>query len=249
MLSKRLIATFLLLICSSIGPAYTEANEGDADERGGIGQEATHGTDTGTAVFLSGPPHKQKGVQALTDETFEHVTQASTGQTTGSWLVWFHGKSGDDDEPAGTTTTTTTSATIKMRGEFPNDSVWLEQHTLVASVNVDDGGQRTADRLQVSPIPSFLYIHRGKMYPYPSKQADYSWEALLAFCRAPDETLAQDIPAPPSLFEHLMFKVAADKTNLIVIGGMIMVMVLGLFFGAVVGHFGDKHAAEKSKRD
>ena len=30
----------------------------------------------------------QSEVSQLTDETFEHLTQASTGSTTGDWLIW-----------------------------------------------------------------------------------------------------------------------------------------------------------------
>ena len=30
------------------------------------------------------------GAQVLTSETFEHLTQASSGATTGDWLVYFH---------------------------------------------------------------------------------------------------------------------------------------------------------------
>ena len=30
----------------------------------------------------------KSNVNHLSDETFEHLTQASTGATTGDWLVW-----------------------------------------------------------------------------------------------------------------------------------------------------------------
>ena len=33
--------------------------------------------------------YKEPGVQELTDSTFEHLTQAATGATTGDWLVMF----------------------------------------------------------------------------------------------------------------------------------------------------------------
>ena len=34
--------------------------------------------------------YKDQGVQELTDNTFEHLTQAATGATTGDWLVMFY---------------------------------------------------------------------------------------------------------------------------------------------------------------
>lgn len=36
-------------------------------------------------------PQVEKAIKVLTDKTFEHDTQASTGQTTGRWLVLFTG--------------------------------------------------------------------------------------------------------------------------------------------------------------
>ena len=51
-----------------------------------------------THCFTSGPANeevlldtlirmKEPGVKELTDSTFEHLTQAATGATTGDWLV------------------------------------------------------------------------------------------------------------------------------------------------------------------
>lgn len=181
--------------------------------------------------------HQQQGVLPLTDSTFEHATQASTGQTTGSWLVWFHGDDSDS---------------VDMKGNFPAESEWLEHHVVVASVNKDGSGRETANRLQVKDIPSFLYIHKGKMYPYPTNDY-YSWEDILAFCREPHiVSTARDIPAPPSLWDELRVKLtsASDSSSYILIAGAaIMVVVMAIFVAAVVGHFGSKGSADKTKGD
>lgn len=260
MISKRLIAAFLLLLASSCCCCCTAAVTVDDAAAAAAASSAAddeillsgEGRDNNRVEVSGPPPHKQEGVVQLTDESFEHATQASTGQTTGSWLVWFHGNNNSDNN-----NNNDNNNLVIMKGAFPTQEEWLEQHVVVASVNVDAGGRRTMERLQVEFIPSFLYIHKGKMYPYsPPQQQQYSWEALMAFCRAPDAVApARDIPAPPSFLDHLLSKVAADQANMIVIGGMIMVVVLGLFFGAVVGHFGTKNkkqttpASAKSKKE
>ncbi|KAK3095505.1 hypothetical protein FSP39_015461, partial [Pinctada imbricata] len=43
---------------------------------------------------------QQVAIQTLTDQTFEHLTQASTGATTGDWLVIFYRESCQGHLPA-----------------------------------------------------------------------------------------------------------------------------------------------------
>jgi hypothetical protein len=180
--------------------------------------------------------HQLDGVVALTDATFEHETQASTGQTTGSWLVWFYSSINGQDS-------------IELAGAFPTTEEWSELYTVVASVNVDGDGRDTANRLQVKSFPSFVLIHKGKMYEYPKDSTSaYSWESITSFCKDPDAvSQPRDIPAPPTLLDILRAKVAEDPTNMMLFGGVVMVLVLGLFVRAVVGHVGSKPAEDKAK--
>jgi hypothetical protein len=169
------------------------------------------------------PPHREEFVLKLTDQTFEHTTQASTGQTTGSWIVWFH--TADDDETA-------------FVGEMPEESWWLEHHVLPASVDVKAGGSGTSSRLEVKSLPSFLLIHKGKMYRYPNPNGSYSWEAIARFCVDPPADLAEDVAAPPSLWNHLAKKMRKDKQFLVLASVIVMVVVSGLAVAAFIGHFG-----------
>jgi hypothetical protein len=180
--------------------------------------------------------HQLDGVVALTDATFEHETQASTGQTTGSWLVWFYSSNNGQDS-------------VELSGTFPTPEEWSELYTVVAAMNVDADGRDTANRLQVKSFPSFVLIHKGKMYEYPKESADgYSWDSIAAFCKNPDAvSQPQDIPVPPTWFDILRAKVAEDPTNMMLFGGVVIVLVLGLFVRAVVGHLGSKPAEDKAK--
>ena len=190
------------------------------------------------------PVHQTPGIITLNDETFEHSTQASTGQTTGSWLVWFHttndstyiepDNKDDDNEDGG-------SNTVMI---IPTPDVWAERcHAVLAAVNVDNAGVETRKRFQVQQLPSFVYFHKGKLYRYPTPAADngessssYRWADLLAFCQNPAAvTSAEDIPEPPSVWEHLLIKVKNDTSLMLLFGGIIMVIVLGLFVKAIIG--------------
>lgn len=41
----------------------------------------------GNEIFMKFNENRQSAVHELTDENFEHLTQASTGATTGDWFV------------------------------------------------------------------------------------------------------------------------------------------------------------------
>lgn len=230
MMSKRRISSFVvhvvvLLLGTVVAVATAESSDAEHDTLAKNGSPLP-------------PPHKLGIVTTLTDETFEHMTQASTGQTTGSWLVWFYDDPSDDES-------TTTS--LPFHGNFPTESEWLDEHVVVASVHAREGGRLTAERLQVTDsIPSLVYIHRGKMYFYPKPKDRYHWDDILAFCRAPDVIAqARDIPAPPDVFRQLLINFAANPTQRIVLGGMVAIVVLGLVFGAVAARlYGSKAKAE-----
>lgn len=135
------------------------------------------------------PLSKQDFVVTLNDDTFEHETQASTGQTTGSWLVWFH-KRKDDTNIVGT---------------VPNEEFWAEHHTIVGAVDVSRA-ELTKNRFKVRKFPALLYIHKGKLYRYP-KEPDYpfSWDTISRFVAGEYANVeAEDVPEPQTLVEALM---------------------------------------------
>ena len=127
------------------------------------------------------PLSVQDFVVTLNDKTFEHETQASTGQTTGSWLIWFHRRM-DDSQIVGT---------------VPDEEFWAEHHTIVGAVDVSRS-ELTKNRFKIRKAPALIYIHKGKVYRYP-KEADYpfSWDTIKMFVAEDYANVeAEDVPEP-----------------------------------------------------
>jgi hypothetical protein len=183
-------------------------------------------------------PQDIETIVTLTDESFEHTTQASTGQTTGSWLVWFYSNSNHPSQQE----QEQEQQPITFVDSFPPLETWMEQHVIVASIHADTVGSQTTKRLGIETIPSFVYFHKGQMYLIPpppqtttttmTMPNTYSWATLLEFCRNPDPNVARKIPLPPDLIDIIIFKLANDKYLLT--GTMVMIMVIGAFIGSVV---------------
>jgi hypothetical protein len=166
------------------------------------------------------------GVVTLTDDSFEHQTQASTGSTTGSWLIYFHTSSDDDNNnnnvPGGT---------------FPDPSEWLEHHVVVGTIAANDGGSATHARFHISTPPNvFVYIHKGHYYVLPPVM---DWNQIFEFCQQPESSssvVAKPIPPPPSGFESIKHKFQSDPTYAIVLAGMLLLFGISFGIGAVVGN-------------
>lgn len=201
-----------------------------------VASEETGAALESDAVPTSVAPQPQDiaSILTLTDETFEHTTQASTGQTTGSWLVWFYNSTAD---------ATTDTATLPFRGTFPTTEEWMERHILVAKVNIATNGYKTKQRFfrKLDPMPSFLFLHQGKMYVVPEVKhpppPHYDWDVIFKFCLAPPQLLALPIPDPPTIIDEIIAKLAASPT--LFSGVAVMIMVLGAFIGTVVEMIGN----------
>lgn len=193
----------------------------------------------------SSPPRDLQGVITLTDETFEHQTQASTGQTTGSWLVWFYDDANDH-----------------VTGSFPSESEWLEDHIVVGAVNVAEGaGAKLKKRFALEKLPVFLYFHKGKMYRYSTStfaNDGLSWEAVREFCKNPDASLAESIQPPLSFFSEMWtgfqnsreypFLVEAGTYYVKVMAGLGVFFVVGLSIKAIFRRInGSSGRKEKSE--
>jgi len=134
---------------------------------------------------------REPSVQHLTDSTFEHLTQASTGATTGDWFVLFY----------------TDECEMCRRMEAGLDSLAckLKGRANVARVNKETYGEKTGRRfgLGLDSKPAIIYFRLGKMYRYTLEQFDP--ESMANFVDGFYKNLpAESIPPPKSPFDDLV---------------------------------------------
>eukprot|EP00429_Kryptoperidinium_foliaceum_P052260 CAMPEP_0176092912 /NCGR_PEP_ID=MMETSP0120_2-20121206/46552_1 /TAXON_ID=160619 /ORGANISM="Kryptoperidinium foliaceum, Strain CCMP 1326" /LENGTH=196 /DNA_ID=CAMNT_0017426837 /DNA_START=38 /DNA_END=629 /DNA_ORIENTATION=+ len=123
-------------------------------------------------------------IVSLNDDTFEHQTQASTGATTGSWLIMMGTAAGCD-------------ACTRLKPLFEDlgeDEGLYESSIVLGSVDVNES-PKTAIRFGIQTIPTLLYLHKKKLYRFPAAKEF----VLEHYTKVP----AEDIPAPPSAMDQL----------------------------------------------
>eukprot|EP00931_Biecheleriopsis_adriatica_P047788 TRINITY_DN27575_c0_g2_i1.p1 TRINITY_DN27575_c0_g2~~TRINITY_DN27575_c0_g2_i1.p1 ORF type:complete len:161 (+),score=35.05 TRINITY_DN27575_c0_g2_i1:92-574(+) len=126
----------------------------------------------------------------LTDETFEHLTQASTGMTTGSWVVLFRAK------------TCETCDAFEEVLENAEEEL-RESYVLPAVVHQEDS-PGLWKRFRIGEVPTVLLLAKHKLYRFGQDNLD----VLNSVRRALDgELVGEEIPAEPSFVEILMQKV------------------------------------------
>ncbi|BBN18166.1 hypothetical protein MPTK1_8g00250 [Marchantia polymorpha subsp. ruderalis] len=91
-------------------------------------------------------------LRVLTDDNFEHDTQAATGQTTGLWLVLFWTQ---PSVPCRDAEATLLQVFTKLK----------DGHLLVAGVNIS-ANPRTVKRFSVHEVPLLLFFRDRHMYKY-----------------------------------------------------------------------------------
>jgi len=167
----------------------------------------------------------------LTDETFEHETQASTGQTTGSWLVWIY--RADKDVP--------------IYGEMPDESVWTDLHIVWGTMNVKYATDTRA-RFGLSKLPAVMFIHKSKYYEVPQPAGGYTWEGLVRFCSGDFASMpAHDIPQPRSPWDTFYKLIEQAKTEGGVLFGGIAMVFAALLIAAIVNQSSKKGSKKKKE--
>mmetsp|Transcript_36064 Transcript_36064/g.67174 ORF Transcript_36064/g.67174 Transcript_36064/m.67174 type:complete len:162 (+) Transcript_36064:49-534(+) len=131
-------------------------------------------------------------VQRLDDATFEHQTQASTGMTTGSWLVLF-GASGCE------------GCSELLEALDGVEEELRETYVIPAHVDREDSAGLW-QRFGIQQIPSTLLFAKHKLYRYSGNKDGAS---LLAFAKAAldGQLSGAEIPPPPSFMDVVMNKV------------------------------------------
>mmetsp|Transcript_10967 Transcript_10967/g.16148 ORF Transcript_10967/g.16148 Transcript_10967/m.16148 type:complete len:225 (+) Transcript_10967:137-811(+) len=160
----------------------------------------------------------------LTDKTFEHQTQASTGGTTGSWLILFHVpncRSCDKLKP--------------VLEDLSEEDEVNENGVVMGSVDCSQYASvchRFFDP-KADKLPMLLYLHRGKLYRYPRDEEfgtfDDSQLKSFVLTQYAQRAEAEDIPEPPSALGVLwkQIQLTAENSTMVRYALMAMVGIIG----------------------
>jgi hypothetical protein len=167
-------------------------------------------------VPLQRPLQYNKQITKLGDDTFEHQTQASTGQTTGSWLVWFY---------------TTGDQTI-IGGEMPDPDFFEERNVVVAAVH-GALARETSKRFGLADFPCLLYFSRRKMFRY---RGELEWDAIMSFLSSVDAGAEEGEPVPPprSEFAKMMELLHKTRVTHLLAASMVLVIILFVIYARIV---------------
>ncbi|XP_033725998.1 thioredoxin domain-containing protein-like [Pecten maximus] len=130
---------------------------------------------------------QQVAIKTLDDDSFEHLTQAATGATTGDWLIIFYRPSCDSHLSA------VEGAGIKLRHKMN-----------VAKINLD-GSPRLEKRFKIKDCPTTYFFRLGRMYHYFSEDPDqYRVHQLISFVSTWYKNVkAESVPIEPTAFDAL----------------------------------------------
>lgn len=118
----------------------------------------TDGKDNADEIFDFFSENRDPIVKELDDSNFEHLTQASTGSTTGDWLIQFYDAQCIDCG--------------RLTATWESVGAQLKRRMNVAKVNRNTKGILTAKRFKVEKVPEFIFLRAGKYYRYNLKQYD-----------------------------------------------------------------------------
>uniref|UniRef100_A0A1A9W2Q9 Thioredoxin domain-containing protein n=1 Tax=Glossina brevipalpis TaxID=37001 RepID=A0A1A9W2Q9_9MUSC len=104
-------------------------------------------------------------VKELSDENFEHLTQAGSGATTGDWFVFFY--------------STDCVFCLRLHAVWEAVGARLKRRLNVARVDRLGAGISTAKRFRIVESPEFIFLRQGKVFRYTVK--DYTPGKLIEF--------------------------------------------------------------------
>jgi len=137
--------------------------------------------------------NQEPAVRELTDDTFEHLTQASSGATTGDWFVMFYA--------------TNCVECQRLQARWEAVGAKLKTRLNTARVNRQTNGRTTSRRFAVVETPTFILFRQGKMYRYNIPKYDITSFVTFAtdwFKNARSE----NVPAPKTPFDDLTLQIA-----------------------------------------
>ncbi|XP_050087193.1 thioredoxin domain-containing protein [Anopheles aquasalis] len=143
--------------------------------------------------------NKDPNVKELSDETFEHLTQASSGATTGDWFIMFYtGKCVDCQ---------------RLTAVWEAVAADLKTRMNVARVDMEGKGKETASRLKVRKAPEFIFLRQGKYYRYEITK--YDIKSFVTFAQDwYKNAKGERVPVPLSPFNNLVELTVEHLKNL-----------------------------------
>ncbi|XP_034948252.1 thioredoxin domain-containing protein [Chelonus insularis] len=132
-------------------------------------------------------------VKELIDDNFEHLTQASSGATTGDWFVMFYSSNCVECQ--------------RMGARWEAVASKLKQRINVARVNKHTTGASTARRFNIFEVPEFILFRQGKMYRYQIPKYDIN--SFVSFAKEwYRNAQGEKVPVPQSPFDDLTLMIA-----------------------------------------
>lgn len=145
--------------------------------------------DTADDIFEFFSDNREPVVKELEDTNFEHLTQASTGSTTGDWFIQFY-----DSQCLECNRLASVWETVGAK---------LKRRMNVARVNRATKGVLTSKRFKVEQVPEFILIRSGKFYRYNLKK--YDVESFVGFSTSWfNRVAAEKVKTPATPFEDLL---------------------------------------------
>lgn len=192
--------------------------------------------------------NKDPNVKELSDDNFEHLTQASSGATTGDWFIMFYTSNCIDCQ--------------RLTAVWEAVAADLKNRMNVARVEKDGKGRITADRFLIKDVPSFIFLRQGKYYRYEVGKHDI--KSLVTFAQDWYKNVSPvKVPVPPSPFDQLVEKTVYYLKHLpvfvndlynhyptvyYIILGMIVFIVFGFTAAIALAFLTRFKAASKSEK-
>nr|CAG4647153.1 EOG090X0856 [Megafenestra aurita]SVE92462.1 EOG090X0856 [Megafenestra aurita] len=161
--------------------------------------------------------NQEPAVNNLNDDSFEHLTQAASGATTGDWFVMFYR---DDSEPC-----------MKFLAKWEFIASQLKGRINLAKVNVMADGISTGSRFNVEQVPTFLFFRQGKIYNYdlPNLESKAFQDFALGWYK---NVPSKSVPSPKTPFDELVDRVVFTlRENPLILPavGVTLILILIIF--------------------